>query len=134
MKDQGISDFCINCTYKRFAANMRNAEARDNQMREEGAKAIRECRKILGDYVIYKKCPFDGDCARCFLCDNAGGCIVTSDEDIRKEIREAAACEREDVIDKIISSLFDSPLTDNGVESMKRMGEIIESLRSEVNK
>jgi hypothetical protein len=50
---------------------------------EAARAATLACRDIVYNKVTYNKCPFDGDCGQCFLCDNAGGCIVTSDEEIR---------------------------------------------------
>ena len=46
--------------------------------------AFIEARNIVSNRVVYGMCAFDGDCSQCFLCDNAGGCIVHTDEEIRK--------------------------------------------------
>jgi hypothetical protein len=64
------------CIYKRFAANMKNADAHDAKIREA---TIAKCRSVIGDRIMFGKCPKNGDCGVCFLCDNAGGCIIKSD-------------------------------------------------------
>lgn len=51
----------------------------------ERDKATTGCRKIVGDKIIFGKCPFNSDCGRCFLCDNAGGCIVDDRSSSKKE-------------------------------------------------
>ena len=44
---------------------------------------------------------------------------------------EALRAERERVLNKIIDKLMDKPLSDCGIDSMNRMGEIVESLMGE---
>ena len=53
-----------------------------------GDDAVLECREIVFNRVTYGKCPYNGDCGQCFLCDNAGGCIVKTDEEIRAALRQ----------------------------------------------
>lgn len=70
-----IPDNCPEeCIYKRFAANMRNAEARDSQMREEGAKAERKW--VLKETC--RQCPvreeIQTDDPRC--AESCEGCLV----------------------------------------------------------
>jgi hypothetical protein len=54
--------------------------AQDQFLREHDAAIARTatlaCRESVFNNVIYNRCPFNGDCAQCFLCDNAGGCII----------------------------------------------------------
>jgi hypothetical protein len=49
---------------------------------------VLECRDIVFNRVVYGKCPYNGDCGQCFLCDNAGGCIVHTEAELRQQTKE----------------------------------------------
>jgi hypothetical protein len=74
----------IPCTPAPFELNAELTQLIAEERKEAARTATLECRKIVGDKVIFNKCPFNGDCGQCFLCDNTGGCIISSDEEIRK--------------------------------------------------
>jgi len=48
-----------------------------------------------------------------------------------RPLSPALKAEREKVLDKIIDKLMENPLSDCGIDSMNRMGRIVESLRRE---
>jgi hypothetical protein len=99
--------------------------------------ATLECRKIVGDKVIFNKCPFNGDCGQCFLCDNTGGCIISSDEEIRKlcnDSRSTATLAALDAFGKCIDaemiSAGDCQYSDEPVVTVAALAKIEESLRT----
>jgi len=57
--------------------HINNLNSKMAEMMQGAARAATlACRDIVFNKVIYNKCPFNGDCSQCFLCDNAGGCII----------------------------------------------------------
>ena len=52
---------------------------------QERERVLLECRDIVFNRVVYGTCPYNGDCGQCFLCDNAGGCIVITTAELRQQ-------------------------------------------------
>ena len=68
--------------------------------------AIMECRSLVFNRVTKGECPFGGDCGRCFLCDNAGGCIVITEEARRTDVKAAINEERAKALKKLTRIQF----------------------------
>lgn len=112
---------CPQCAFKKLRDDAINNNLcqmdYEKERREEENTSIRndtihECREILGNHILFNKCPFDGDCGRCFLCDNTGGCITPSQVDIHKLVNSSCKSERERVL-----SIIKTELKMNGCQS-----------------
>ena len=98
--------------------------------------ALNEQTTRVGKKLIWGKCVPNGDCGRCILCDNAGGCLAESSVQVQK----AAQAAREEVLEELDGMLMDEKLEANRLGDYRtaiaytKLEAKIESLRQSKQK